>query len=90
MLLPVKWRNFFTLGLDPNYATDEVAKGLPASPGAVSGVIALSADEAVRLKEKNINCILVRQETSPRRYFRNGCLCRNFNGPRRDDISRSS
>ena len=52
-------------GLDPNFATDEAAKGLPASPGAVSGVIALSADEAVRLKEKNIKCILVRQETSP-------------------------
>ncbi len=51
--------------LDPKYADHETAKGLPASPGAVSGVIALSADEAVELKEQNIDCILVRQETSP-------------------------
>ena len=51
--------------LDPKYADHESAKGLPASPGAVSGVIAFSAQEAVNLKENNIDCILVRQETSP-------------------------
>ena len=51
--------------LDPKYADQESAKGLPASPGAVSGVIAFTAQEAVNLKENNIDCILVRQETSP-------------------------
>ena len=51
--------------LDPKFTENEAAKGLPASPGAVSGVIALTADEAVALKENSIDCILVRQETSP-------------------------
>ena len=45
--------------LDPKYADHESAKGLPASPGAVSGVIAFTAQEAVNLKENNIDCILV-------------------------------
>ena len=35
--------------LDPKFSENEAAKGLPASPGAVSGVIALTADEAVAL-----------------------------------------
>ena len=42
-----------------------IASGLPASPGAASGKVAFSADEAERLKEQQQNTILVRVETSP-------------------------
>jgi len=42
-----------------------IASGLPASPGAASGKVVFSADEAERLKEKQQNNILVRMETSP-------------------------
>ena len=42
-----------------------VAKGLPASPGAGCGVIALNQDEALKFDEKKIPTILVRNETSP-------------------------
>ena len=43
----------------------EVAIGLPASPGAACGVIALSKDQAVANKAKKIKSVLVRSETSP-------------------------
>ncbi len=43
-----------------------LGKGLPASPGAVSGAIIFDADEAVTLAEKGQDIILVRTETSPR------------------------
>ncbi len=42
-----------------------VATGLPASPGAASGVIALTPSKAKALKEKGIVSILVREETNP-------------------------
>jgi pyruvate,orthophosphate dikinase len=42
-----------------------IAKGLPAAPGAVSGKVVFSADEAVELAEKGEKVILVRHETSP-------------------------
>ena len=42
-----------------------IAKGLPASPGAGSGKIAFTADQAVAFKTSNQKCILVRLETSP-------------------------
>lgn len=49
--------------LDPKAPKEVIAKGLPASPGAASGIVVFSADEAeVRSKEK---VILVREETSP-------------------------
>ena len=41
-----------------------MAKGLPAGPGAATGVIALSAEEAQKLAEKG-PVVLVRLETSP-------------------------
>lgn len=44
---------------------DPIAKGLPASPGAASGVIALSAAKAVEYHKDNKKVILVRAETSP-------------------------
>jgi pyruvate, orthophosphate dikinase len=51
--------------IDPNVEREVIATGLPASPGAASGEIVLSADEAEALKAKGTKVILVRVETSP-------------------------
>src|SRR6516162_342008 len=51
--------------IDPNAERKVVATGLPASPGAASGEIVFSADEAEALKAKDKSIILVRVETSP-------------------------
>jgi pyruvate,orthophosphate dikinase len=51
--------------LDPNAKKQVIAKGLPASPGAASGKVVFTAEDAehaANLKEK---VILVRVETSP-------------------------
>ena len=42
-----------------------IASGLPASPGAASGKVTFSADEAERLKAQMQDTIMVRVETSP-------------------------
>jgi len=44
---------------------DIVAKGLPASPGASSGKLAFSAEEATRRTNDGEDVLLVRRETSP-------------------------
>ena len=41
-----------------------IAKGLPASPGAASGKVVFTADEAVKQAKKE-KVILVRPETTP-------------------------
>jgi len=51
--------------IDPNAERKVIATGLPASPGAASGEIAFSADDAEALKAKDKSIILVRVETSP-------------------------
>ena len=57
--------------LHPVFDTDElkkataVAKGLPASPGAATGQIYFSADDAAAAAEAGKKVILVREETSP-------------------------
>ena len=51
--------------LDPKAEKDIIAKGLPASPGAASGKITFSADDAEALKSQNQKTVLVRLETSP-------------------------
>src|SRR5262249_30051047 len=51
--------------IDPNAERNVIATGLPASPGAASGEIVFSADEAEALKAKDKSIILVRVETSP-------------------------
>ncbi|MDP4226067.1 MAG: pyruvate, phosphate dikinase, partial [Bacteroidota bacterium] len=43
----------------------EIAKGLPASPGAASGQIVFFADEAEKWADKGKKVLLVRLETSP-------------------------
>jgi pyruvate,orthophosphate dikinase len=51
--------------LDPKAEREVIAKGLPASPGAVSGKIVFDADTAERLAQQGEAVILVRIETSP-------------------------
>jgi pyruvate,orthophosphate dikinase len=51
--------------IDPKAERNVIASGLPASPGAASGEIVFSADEAEALKTKDKRVILVRVETSP-------------------------
>jgi len=51
--------------IDPKAERDLVATGLPASPGAASGEIVFSSDEAEALKAQGRKVILVRVETSP-------------------------
>ncbi len=51
--------------LDPDAARDVLTIGLPASPGAASGVIAFTADEAERRATMGEDVLLVRVETSP-------------------------
>ena len=42
-----------------------ITKGLPASPGAVSGQVCFNTDEVKEKFDKKISTILVREETSP-------------------------
>ena len=51
--------------LDPDAERRVIAVGLPASPGAASGKIAFSADEAEARAAQEEKVILVRVETSP-------------------------
>jgi pyruvate,orthophosphate dikinase len=51
--------------LDPKATPKLFAKGLPASPGAASGAVVFSADEAELRSQKGDSVILVRIETSP-------------------------
>jgi pyruvate,orthophosphate dikinase len=51
--------------IDPQAKVEVIAKGLAASPGAASGRIIFSADEAVRFSESGEDVILVRRETNP-------------------------
>ncbi|MGE4280066.1 MAG: pyruvate, phosphate dikinase [Magnetospirillum sp.] len=52
--------------LDPKAVRDLLARGLPASPGAASGKVVFSAEDAEAwVKDKKEHVILVRIETSP-------------------------
>jgi len=50
---------------DPKAQKDVIAKGLPASPGAATGMVVFNADRAYEMNEKGNQVILVRIETSP-------------------------
>ncbi len=52
-------------GLDPDAPRTVLTRGLPASPGAASGVVAFHANEAEDLAAQGKAVILVRVETSP-------------------------
>jgi pyruvate,orthophosphate dikinase len=51
--------------IDPSAQRDVITTGLPASPGAASGEIVFSSDEAAKLQADGRKVILVRIETSP-------------------------
>jgi pyruvate,orthophosphate dikinase len=51
--------------LDPKAPRDVIAKGLPASPGAASGIAVFDSDTAEKRSELGDAVILVRTETSP-------------------------
>ena len=51
--------------IDPRAHRRVIATGLPASPGAASGEIVFSPDEAAQLKSDGKKVVLVRVETSP-------------------------
>jgi pyruvate, orthophosphate dikinase len=51
--------------IDPRAHRKVIATGLPASPGAATGEIVFSSDEAAQLKSVGHKVILVRVETSP-------------------------
>jgi pyruvate, orthophosphate dikinase len=51
--------------LDPEAEREVIARGLPASPGAASGEIVFSADQAEAMAREEKEVILVRLETSP-------------------------
>ncbi len=42
-----------------------VGKGIHAGPGAASGVLALTASQAVAFSKKGVRCLLVRKEANP-------------------------
>jgi pyruvate, orthophosphate dikinase len=51
--------------IDPEAEFEVLTRGLPASPGAATGAIVLTADEAEERGEAGEPVILVRKETSP-------------------------
>ncbi len=51
--------------LDPNTPAKPVCRGLPASPGAASGMAVFDADVAEHRAAKGDSVILVREETTP-------------------------
>jgi pyruvate,orthophosphate dikinase len=51
--------------IDPQAARDIVTVGLPASPGAATGQVVFTSEEAERLGSAGESVILVRDETSP-------------------------
>ena len=57
--------NLLHPSLDENSEINVIANGLPASPGAASGKVVFSSDEAERLNSIMQDTILVRIETSP-------------------------
>ena len=55
----------FHARIDPAQKITVAARGLNASPGAATGQVAFTADDAVAAKEQGIDTILVRVETTP-------------------------
>ena len=51
--------------IDPKAKVQVIAKGLPASPGAATGMVVFTADRAVEMAAEGKAVILVRKETSP-------------------------
>jgi len=62
---PYKVEELFHPMLDPAYDGEPLASGIPASPGAAVGKIALDALTAQKMRERGDRVVLVRPETSP-------------------------
>lgn len=63
MVQPEQLNQLLHPQVDSKKAGSPIAKGLPASPGAGSGKIALDPEEAVKMNEKGEKVVLVRNET---------------------------
>ncbi|GAA4255000.1 pyruvate, phosphate dikinase [Azospirillum formosense] len=50
---------------EPDAPREVIARGLPASSGAATGVLVFTSDEAVRLAAEGVAVVLCRPETSP-------------------------
>ena len=64
-LEPLQINQLLHPGIDPNAKLDEIAHGLPASPGAACGQVVFDADTAEELGKAGKKVILVRTETTP-------------------------
>ncbi len=64
-IIPAKFHELFHPVIDDQAKKELLCKGLPASPGAVSGPIVFTTQEAQELAKQGIRPILVRNETSP-------------------------
>ena len=62
---PVQLDQLLHPRIDPSAAMTVIARGLAASPGAASGMVVFTADDAVRFAAAGQDVILVRQETNP-------------------------
>jgi len=62
---PADVAHFLHPHFDASSALERIGMGVPASPGAASGRVVLSADEALQAAERSENVILVRPETGP-------------------------
>jgi phosphoenolpyruvate-protein kinase (PTS system EI component) len=62
---PDDLEEFFHASLDADVDATPLTTGLPASPGAASGRIAMTADEAMEAGDRGEDVILVRPETTP-------------------------
>jgi pyruvate,orthophosphate dikinase len=62
---PINLDKLLHPAIDPKSKAKEIAKGLPASPGAAVGEIVFSSEDAERARDQSRKVILVRIETSP-------------------------
>lgn len=62
---PIQLNQLLHRRIDPDARIESIAKGLPASPGAASGKVVFTADEAEERGKKGEEVILVRPETTP-------------------------
>ena len=65
MLIPEQLDQLLHRRIDDSYERKQIAKGLPASPGAATGAVVFDADEAEQLGNDGKKVILVRSETTP-------------------------
>jgi len=62
---PMQLNQLLHRRIDPEADIESIAKGLPASPGAASGKVVFTADEAEEMGKNGEDVILVRTETTP-------------------------